>query len=263
MAELKPQEITQAEPKSELVSMLKSPDFLGKVNETLNSKAPGFITSVLNTVDSNPALKKVAQFKPESIVRSALVAASLDLPIDKNLGFAWIIPYDGEAQFQIGAKGFIQLAQRTSQYLKMTLVDVFKNQFKSWNPLTETLDADFAIQGEGEVIGFAFYFKLINGFEKLAFSYKKDLMAHGEKYSKSFKSGPWQTNSNEMCKKTLAKQTIKQWGIMSTEMQTAIKADQAVIKSDNPDDESAYAYIDNPSFKGETIDIKHEGDQKQ
>ncbi len=255
-------EIAEAKP-SELTLMLASTDVKGKIQETLQTKTPGFITSVLNTVDSNPALKKVAQFKPESIVRSALVAASLDLPIDKNLGFAWIIPYDGEAQFQIGAKGFIQLAQRTGQYLKMTMVDVYKNQFKSWNPLSETLDADFSILGEGEIIGFAFYFKLINGFEKLAFSYKKDLLAHGEKYSKSFKNGPWQTNPNEMCKKTLAKQTIKQWGIMSTEMQTAIKADQAVIKSDDIETGEAFSYVDNPNFKGETIDITNEGEKKQ
>lgn len=248
---------------SELTQMLASTDVKGKIQETLQAKTPGFITSVLNTVDSNPALKKVAQFKPESIVRSALVAASLDLPIDKNLGFSWIIPYDGEAQFQMGYKGYIQLAQRTGQYLKMTMVDVFANQFKSWNPLTETLDANFNIPGEGEVVGFAFYFKLINGFEKLAFAYKKDLLAHGEKYSKSFKNGPWQTNPNEMCKKTLAKQTIKQWGIMSTEMQTAIKADQAVIKSDNVETGEAFSYVDNPNFKGETIDITNEGEKKQ
>jgi recombination protein RecT len=245
--------------KQSFSQLMSAPNVKGRLDQILQSKAPGFIASVINAVNGSKELRKIADLNPESIIRSAIIAATLDLPIDKNLGFANIIPYSGEAQFQIGSKGFIQLGLRTAQYSKMNLVDVYQDQFKSWNPLTETLDADFTVQGEDEIVGFAFYFRLINGFEKVAFEYKKDLLAHGKKYSKTFTNGPWQTHPNEMCRKTLAKKTLKQWGIMSVEMQTAVKVDQAAIRSEDLGDDDSLAYIDNPGFSGETIEVATEG----
>ncbi len=243
-----------AKPKMSLARMLEDANVKSRFHGMLGSRAPGFISSILNTTNSSTELKKIAADNPESIIRSAAVAAALDLPIDRNLGFAWIVPYSGEAQFQLGAKGYIQLGLRTGQYIKMTLVDVYTSQFKSWNPMTETLDADFSIAGEGEIIGYVFFFRLVNGFEKLAFAYKKDLLKHGQRYSKAFNSGPWKTHQDEMCRKTLVKSTLRQWGILSIEMQTAIKADQAVIKSDDLDAPDAFAYVDNP--EREIIDVQ-------
>jgi len=230
--------------KLSLQQMLNAPDIKARFEGILSKKAPGFISSIINTANSNSMLKTIASNNPESIIRSAAVAAALDLPIDKNLGFAWIVPYGGEAQFQMGSKGYIQLGLRTGQYSKMTLVDVYENQFSSWNPMTEELEANFMLPGEGEPIGFVFYFRLVNGFEKAAFAYKTDLLNHGKRYSKTFTNGPWKTHTNEMCRKTLVKMTLRQWGILSIDMQTAIDADQAAIKTDDFNNSGAFDYVD-------------------
>jgi recombination protein RecT len=254
-----------AAPKQTLSHLLDSASVRIRFERILGNKANGFISSILNTTNSNSELKKIATNNPESIIRSAAVAATLDLPIDKNLGFAWIVPYKGEAQFQLGYKGYIQLALRTGQYRKITAVKVYKNQFKSWNPLTESLDADFTIDGEGEVVGFAVYFELINGYTKTAYWTKKQCLDHAKKYSKAFNSeaSPWKTHTDEMCMKTAVKMTIAKWGILSIDMQTAIKVDQAVIRSDNLDDSDALAYVDGMEFTGETIEVPLENSEQK
>lgn len=250
--------------KKTLAQLLDSPDIKGRYEAMLKSKAPGFISSILNTVNSNDELKKIAINNPLSIIRATAVAAALDLPIDKNLGFSWVVPYGSEAQFQLGYKGYIQLALRTGQYKKINAVPVYQNQYRSWNALTEALEADFGIDGEGEVVGFAVYFELINGFTKLTYWSKKQLLDHGKKYSKTFNSSysPWKSNTDAMCLKTAIKLTLSKWGILSIEMQTAIKADQAVVKSDDLDDENAFYYVDGTDGV-ETIEaeiITKEGD---
>jgi recombination protein RecT len=243
--------------KKSLTQLLDSQDVKGRFESILKSKAPGFISSILNTVNSSEELKKVSTNNPMSIIRSTAVAAALDLPIDKNLGFAWIVPYREEAQFQLGYKGYIQLALRTGQYRKINAVPVCENQFKSWNALTETLEADFGVDGEGEIVGFAVYFELINGFTKLTYWTKKQLLEHGKKYSKTFNSNysPWKSNTDAMCLKTAIKLTIAKWGILSIEMQTAIKADQAVIKADDLNDNNAFEYVDGTE-DGNVIDAE-------
>lgn len=201
-----------------------------KFTEMLGKRAPQFITSVLQIATSNKLLENV---EPVSIYNSAAIAATLDLPLNNNLGYAWIVPYSGKAQFQLGWKGLVQLAQRTGQYLRINVVEVYENQFKKWNSLTEELDADFSIEGTGKIVGYCAYFKLINGFEKTTYWSKEKVLAHGKKYSKSFNSGPWKTDESAMCRKTVLKNTLSQWGILSIEMQNAFKVDQSVVT--NPD----------------------------
>ena len=252
-----------ASAKQTLAHLLDQANVRGRFEKILGAKASGFISSILNTVNGNAMLKEIAANNPESILRSAAVAAALDLPIDKNLGFAWIVPYkqkDGpaEAQFQLGYKGYIQLALRTAQYRKMTALVVFENQLKSWNPLTETLEADFFTEGTGSFVGVAVYFELVNGYTKTTYFSKPWLLAHGRKYSRAFNSGPWQTHQEEMCLKTAIKLTLSKWGILSIEMQTALKTDQAAIRSDNLDDPDAVAYVDNPERETTTIETTGE-----
>jgi recombination protein RecT len=235
--------------------LLQNPNVKGRFEEILKAKAAGFMSSILNTVYTNDGLMKVADQNPMSIIRSASVAAALDLPIDKNLGFAWMVPYKGEAQFQMGYKGYVQLALRTSQYTKLNALEVFENQFKSWNALTEEIDADFTVRGTGKVIGDIVYFELINGFKKAKFYFYEDLIAHGKRYSKSFNESysTWKTHEKEMCLKTGLKQTLSKWGILSIDMQLALKADQAVVKSDDLNNPDAFHYIDG-TFEGQTIE---------
>ena len=212
-----------------------------RFEEILGKKAQGFMSSVMNVTNNNKLLRNA---DAQTIMSAAVVAATLDLPIDPNLGFSYIVPYSGKAQFQMGYKGFIQLALRTGQYQRMNAIPVYKNQFKAFNALTELLDADFNIIGEGEIEGYAVHFELVNGFSKTAHFSKKELLAHGKRYSKSFGNGPWQTNPDEMCLKTAIKKTLTKWGILSIEMQTAIKADQGIIKKDNLEDDDSIEYPD-------------------
>lgn len=198
-----------------------------KFTEMLGKRAPQFITSVLQIATSNKLLENA---DPISIYNSAAIAATLDLPLNNSLGFAWIVPYGGKAQFQLGWKGLVQLAQRTSQYKRINVTEVYSNQFKAWNALTEELDADFTIEQSGDVVGYVAYFMTINGFEKICYWSMDKVRGHAKKYSKSFNSGPWKDEFDKMAKKTVLKHTLSQWGILSIEMQTAMKVDQSVVK---------------------------------
>lgn len=226
-----------------------------KFEELLGKRAAQFTTSVLQVVNSNKLLQTAS---PESIYNSAAMAATLDLPINQNLGFAWIVPYKGNAQFQMGWKGFVQLAQRTGQYHRINVTEVYENQFKSYNQLTEELDADFNIEGAGEIVGYVAYFKTITGFEKTVYWSKLKVNAHALKYSQAYKSAngmtPWKDADqfHEMAKKTVLKNTLSKWGILSIELQQAAITDQAVIKDANTMD---VAYVDNTK---EVEDKEHE-----
>ena len=216
-------------------------DVKKKFQELLGQKSVGFITSVMQVVNNNNLLQKAS---PASIYNAAAMAATLDLPINQNLGFAWIVPYGNQAQFQIGWKGMIQLANRTGQYKAINVTEVYENQFTSFNRLTEELNADFSIVGSGAVVGYVAYFKLLNGFEKTVFWTTEEVKQHGKKFSKTFNqaNGVWNTNFDAMAKKTVLKNTLAKWGILSIEMQTAVIADSTII---NDVETLDVEYIDN------------------
>lgn len=231
-----------------------------KFRQLLGDKAAGFGTSVLQVVNSNSLLQKA---DPESIYACAVMAATLDLPINNNLGFAWIVPYGGKAQFQVGWKGFVQLAMRTGKYQALNAIPVYANQFKSYNRLSEELDADFSVAGEGSPIGYAAYFRLTNGFSKVEYWCMEEVKAHAKRFSKTFnqKGGVWETNFDAMARKTVIKNMLSKWGILSIEMIDAQKADQSSIKV-TEDEETGetvteFEYVDNDS-KTETKSLPKE-----
>lgn len=228
-------------------SLFASKSIQERFESILGKKAQGFISSVLQVINSNNLLSKA---DPQTVLNAAATAASLDLPINPNLGFAWIVPYKGQAQFQIGWKGFVQLALRTGQYQRINATEVYENQFKSFNRLTEFLDANFDIEGEGEIVGYAAYFKLSNGMEKMSYWSASEVTKHAKKYSKAYDKSfsPWQDQDQKhaMALKTVLKSTLSKWGIMSIEMQTAQLSDQAIQEH-----EGDYKYIDNP----QTVEI--------
>lgn len=208
-----------------------------KFEKMLGAKSAGFISSVLQTVNNSQLL---ANADPKTILNAAATAASLDLPINQSLGRAWIVPFKGQAQFQIGYKGFVELAQRSGRYKSINAIEVYENQYKGFNALTEEIDADFSVDGQGTVVGYAAYFKLDNGFTKTVYWSKDKVEAHAKRFSKTFTNGPWKTDFDAMAKKTVLKYTLSNWGILSIEMQTAHLADQAVIPEDGK-----YQYVDN------------------
>jgi len=228
-----------------------------RFKEVLGSRSSQFMSSIISAINSNGSLNEC---EPNTVIQSALKAAILDLPIEDNFGFAYLVPYYNgkkkikECQFQLGYKGYIQLALRTGLYEKLNVMDVRKGELKKWNPLIEDLEIEFNPNEEErktlDIIGYAGYFKLINGFNKVIYWSIESLEQHGKKYSAQYSkygSGNWKDNFNEMAKKTVIKNMINKWGILSVEMQTpnkqlldALRADQAVIRG-----EEEYDYVDN------------------
>lgn len=242
-------ELTKKEakaPKDPFKAMLYSPGIKKRFEDMLDKQANGFITSLLNLKQD-----KLKGCDDMTVLGSALKAASLKLPIDPNLGFAWIIPFKNhgklEAQFQIGYRGFIQMAQRSGQYKKLNFTEIYEGQLKSFNPLTEELELDLDNKQSDAVIGYAAYFRLLNGFEKMVYWSKEKVTAHARRFSKSFNNGPWKTDFDAMARKTVLKNMLSTWGILSIDMQEAITSDNKIIKTDEenydlleegPEDES-------------------------
>lgn len=236
---------TNGNKKISLAGCLNNNTVKRKFEEVLGKKANGFISSLLSLTNSTPALQ---QADPKTVLSAAMTAATLDLPINPNLGFAYIVPYRSkngmQGQFQMGYKGFNQLAMRTGQYKTINVSAIYEGQIKSIDPFTGDIE-----RGEKEsdkIIGYVAYFKMINGFEKYLYMTVEELEAHGKKYSQAYRSGKdclWKSNFDSMAKKTVLKLLISKYGIMSIEMlgmDKALQADQAVIGKNN-----TYDYVDN------------------
>lgn len=204
-----------------------------KFKNILGKRTQGFITSVMQVVTSNELLKKA---EPASVYSAAATAAVLDLPINNNLGFAYIVPYkdkDGNsiAQFQMGYKGFIQLAQRSGLFKTISVTEVYEGQLIEENPLTGFV-FDFTKAKSKTIVGYAAYFELLNGFSKTLYMTKETADAHGKKYSQVYRKGfgLWKTDFDTMAMKTVLKQLLSKYAPLSIEMQRAVISDQAVIK---------------------------------
>lgn len=218
-------------------SLFNRDDVKQKFQEMLGKRTSAFITSVLQIVASNALLAKA---DPASIYHSAAVAATLDLPLNNSLGFAYIVPYNQKyqdaqgkwqkkqiAQFQLGYKGYIQLAQRSGQFKNISATPVYEGQLKEQNPLTGFV-FDWGNKKSDTVLGYASYFKLINGFEKTMYMTVEEINAHGKRYSKSFalESGLWKTDFPGMAIKTVLKLLLSKFAPLSIDMQKAIDMDK-------------------------------------
>lgn len=198
-----------------------------RFEETLGKKAPQFMTSVINLVNGDTNLQKCDQM---SVVSSAMVAAALDLPIDQNLGYAWVVPYGNKATFQIGYKGYVQLALRTGQYKNINVIEVYEGELKSFNRLTEEMELDFDSKVSDKVIGYVGFFELINGFQKTIYWSADQIEKHKKKFSKT--GFAWKDNYDAMAKKTVLRNMLNKWGILSVDMQKAVTTDGNAVKQD-------------------------------
>jgi recombination protein RecT len=234
-------------------SLFNRDDVKQKFQELLGKRASSFITSVLQIVASNQLLAKA---DPTSIYHSAAVAATLDLPLNNNLGFAYIVPYNQSyqdengkwqkkqvAQFQMGYKGFIQLAQRSGQFKTISAAPIYEGQLIEQNPLTGFV-FDFSAKKSDIIVGYAAYFQLLNGFEKTLFMTVDQIKKHGGKYSKTFTNdkGLWNTDFESMAVKTVIKLLLSKFAPLSIDMQKAVITDQALI---NNEDATDVTYVDN------------------
>jgi recombination protein RecT len=222
-----------------VIGMLKSDAAKKRLDEVLGKKATQFISSIIAAVNVNPSLKNC---DPESVINSAMVAASIDLPINQSLGFAHLVPYNNVVQFQIGWRGLVQLAMRTGQYAALNVSDVCDGELVKTNKFTGEIKFDQERKTSDTVVGYVAFFRLVNGFEKWCYRTVEQVRAHGAKYSKSYGSekGKWKLEFDAMAKKTVLKILLSKWGIMSTEMQKAVTFDQAAV-----DQEGNPLYMDN------------------
>lgn len=230
----------QTQRRDAIQGLLSQESIKARFDQVLGKKAAGFMSSIISAVNSNQKLKNA---NPMTVISAAAVAASLDLPINPSLGFAYIVPYGGQAQFQIGWKGLVQLAMRTGQYKTINVAIVHEGELISNNPFTGEMEFDANARTSDKIIGYVAYFRLINGFEKYHFMTVEECREHGKRYSKFFdgKDAKWQTDFDAMSMKTCLKLLLSKFGILSIAMQEAVMADQAIVK-DNGD----YDYPDNP-----------------
>lgn len=229
-----------------------------KFQELLGDRASSFMTSVLQVVSSNDLLKDA---EPTSVYQAAMIAATLNLPINNNLGFAYIVPYrtkqqDGTykvlAQFQLGYKGFIQLSQRSGQFQTMNVTDVREGEIKSHNRLSDEVEFEWMQDQKARLskktVAYVAYFKLLNGFEKLHLMYSDELESHGKRFSQTYKKGfgLWKDDFDSMSKKTALKLLLSKYAPLSVDMQKAIVSDQAVINNAETMDVD---YVDNDVYE--------------
>lgn len=231
-----------------------------QINSIVGSKrGTAFITSIVSAVQATPALQECTN---PSILAAALLGESLNLSNSPSLGQFWIIPYNNkkkgvkEAQFQLGANGFKQLAMRTGQYKDIDFLEIHEGEYKGRDKFTGKQVFEF-IEDDDEreslpVVGYMAYFELLNGFRKVVYWTKSKMEKHADQYSQAFSleayrklqegkipasdlwkySSYWYSNFAGMAEKTLIKHLLSKWGILSTELIAAMDADMAVINED-------------------------------
>jgi recombination protein RecT len=234
---------------TEISQYLKQDNIMQQLSETLGRNSAPLVTSALTAVATNYQLKDAT---PVSVYTSLMKAAALNLTVDPNLGFAYLVPYKRnfkengqwvnvtEAQLQIGYKGLVQLALRSGQIRSVNTGTIYESEFKGYNKITGEFTIDETIipdEDNDEVAGYFAYVQLVNGGEVKQFSRKKQIEHFAKKYSKAYsydldnnkKSSPWSTEFNAMAEKTVLKQVLK-FVPMSLEMQEAVSVDENDMK---------------------------------
>lgn len=221
---------------TQLKSMLSNESTKKRFAEILGKKSPGFISSILSVAGSSELLQRA---DPQSVLNSAVIAATLDLPINPNLGLAAIVPYNDKrlgcvAQFQLMYKGLVELCLRSGQFASLIDEVVYEGQLVKKNKFTGEYVFDEDAKSSDKVIGYMAYFRLVNGFEKTAYMTIEEVDAHAKAYSQSYKRGfgVWKDNFDVMARKTVLKLLLAKYAPKSIEMQQAIIFDQATVKGD-------------------------------
>lgn len=247
-----------AKPKSQVTfsGFMTSEGIKKKVNEIIGSKEKGarFISSIVSSVSTNPQL---GQCENASILSGALLGESLNLSPSPQLGRYYLVPFKDKtrgmvAQFILGYKGYLELAQRSGQYKDINVIEVKEGEYKGRNSLNGNPTFEFIVDDDirdtKETIGYMATFTLINGFTKTIYMTKKQMEEHALQYSSGYRADKknktaytfWTKDFDGMAFKTLLRQLISKWGIMSIDMQTAYEGDMAVINEDGSKN-----YVDN------------------
>lgn len=273
--------LARAQQKVGIATYLSQNAVRNQINSVVGNSGQRFVSSIVSAVQANPALQECSN---TSIVSAALLGESLNLSPSPQLGQYYMVPYKNnktgsvEAQFQLGYKGYIQLAIRSGQYKKLNVLAIKEGELVRFDPLDEEIEVhlieDEEAREEAPTIGYYAMFEYTNGFRKAMYWSKRKMLTHADKYSKAFSidastvktrfgtktkvsfvdfeagnyskedewmySSFWYKDFDGMAYKTMLRQLISKWGIMSIEMQSAIDKDMAVIREDGTAD-----YVDN------------------
>lgn len=258
-----------------------------KINQIVGGKdGQAFITSILSAVSNNPTL---SECEHGSILSAAMLGQSLKLSPSPQLGQYYLVPYNDKnkgkvAQFQLGYKGYIQLATRSGEYKRINVMAIKDGELVKYNPLEEEIEVnlidDEEIRENTKTIGYYAMFEYMNGFKKTMYWPKTKMKLHADKYSQAFSlnatngrypkvafedfeagkvaekdmwqySSYWYKDFDGMAFKTMLRQLISKWGVMSIDFQKAYESDSAVIKEDGTID-----YIDNTPIESEAVEIE-------
>lgn len=286
--------LVNKEPKQTFSAFLATDSMKKKINEMVGGKdGQQFVTAIISAVSTNPQL---AECENSSIVSAALLGQALKLSPSPQLGQYYIVPFNNSdkgckvAQFQLGYKGYIQLAIRSGQYKKINVLAIKEGELIEYDPLNEEIKVnlieDEELREQAKTIGYYAMFEYMNGFRKTLYWSKNKMLVHADKYSKAFSvnatkgkypkvsfadfeagkvaeedmwkySSFWYKDFDGMAYKTMLRQLISKWGIMSIDMQTAMEKDMAVI-NENGD----YEYIDNNSNEIDVVSNEKSNEEK-
>lgn len=237
-----------------------------QINQVISGKnGTRFISSVVSAVNNNPALQECTN---QSILSAALLGESLNLSPSPQLGQYYMVPFNDKnkgkvAQFQLGYKGYIQLAIRSGQYKKLNVLGIKEGELIRFDPMNEEIEVklieDEEAREQAPTIGYYAMFEYTNGFRKAMYWSRRKMETHALKYSKGYQAKKgytfWEKDFDGMAYKTMLRQLISKWGIMSIDMVSAMDADMAVINEDGTKD-----YVDNDDS---IIDMEPEQPQQE
>ena len=218
-------------------SLLDSEKMRGRFEELLGKRTPQFVSSMVTLINASEDLQEAFRNNPMSVIQSCLKAASFDLPIDPSLGYAHIVPFRVHgvmtATSILGWKGMHQMAIRTGVYRAINVVDVREGELRSYNRLTEEAEIEFVEDDEEReklpVVGYIGCYRLINGFEKTVYMTVEQIKAHEKKHRKGQYMGKgWRDDFDAMARKTVYRNLIGKWGVMSVDYRKTEKIDDAL-----------------------------------
>lgn len=223
--------------KVDLTAYLTQDAVKDQINKVVGGKdGQRFMAAIISAVNTNPALQECTN---PSILSGALLGESLKLSPSPQLGHYYLVPFNDKnkgkvAQFQLGYKGYIQLAIRSGQYKKLNVLAIKEGELEYFDPLNEDIKINLMVdkwdeREEAETIGYYAMFELTNGFRKAIYWSKKQMESHAMKYSQGYRAKKgytfWEKNFDGMAYKTMLRQLISKWGIMSIELQSALEND--------------------------------------
>ena len=261
--------------KMSLSAAFATPTFQTAIHNALNDagREKTFVSSIIAASTINPVLQECT---PKSVLSAALVGESLKLCPSPQMGHYYFVPYENKvkdrngrdvldengrpikqksAQFQMGYKGYIQLALRSGQYRRINVLSIKKGELKKWDPLTEEIEVELIededAREQTETIGYYAAFEYLNGFRKAMYWSRSKMERHALRYSKGYaaKKGYtfWEKDFDAMAYKTMLRQLISKWGIMTVDMQMAFEQDVDIIQNDDGSTTVVSGYDDSPA----------------